>query len=482
MSSPHRSLLELLLPLGRAENALVLGSACPERLRPAVGDAGGELLDLVVVAPGEAERGRAWLDSALDECARRLGRHGIVYLILPRGSRRRARRRLSTGGLAVDGALMHRPDLAGTRELAPLERQAFTRVGGSAPWKRALAGTLFRLGARVALQAASPDVGLVARRPGARRQLAWLDQAGTVAGGARSAVISSSWRPGASSVVLQPLTERGVAPAVAKLDLAGVARAPSEAERLDRFAPAARAAGAAVPEPIAILDLEGVHVLVESRVEGEIAATRLMRRHRLLEDLLGSVCEWLEGWGAATARHHPLTREQLERELVEPAEVVAPLLRDGGAEYLTAMRERCGRLAGAPVPLVATHNDLTMWNVLVADDGGIGVVDWEAAEEGALPLKDFFYLAVDAVAATRGYRDRPAAARDCLAPDGRRAPLVSNLQDRMAAALGVEPELAATALHACWLGHAMNEHRAARPSDARPFLEIVHWLAATLPP
>src|SRR5215213_8227917 len=104
MSSPHRSLLELLLPLGRADHALVLGSACPERLRPGVGDAGGELLDLVVVAPAEAERGRAWLDSALDECARRLARHGIAYLILPRGSRRRAKRRLSARGLAVEGA------------------------------------------------------------------------------------------------------------------------------------------------------------------------------------------------------------------------------------------------------------------------------------------------------------------------------------------------------------------------------------------
>ena len=285
-----------------------------------------------------------------------------------------------------------------------------------------------------------------------------------------------------SSVVLDPFTERGVAPVVAKLDLAGAARAVGEAERLDRMAPAARGAGAAVPEPIASLDLDGVPVLVESRLDGEIAATQLMRRPARLEKVLAAVCLWLEGWGAATARHRPLTRAQLERELLEPAELIAPLLTKGGAAYLAAVRERCARLAGAPVPLVAAHNDLTLWNVLIDGEGGIGVVDWEAAEVEALPLKDFFYLAVDAVAATRGYRDRPGAARECLARDGRRAPLVAGLQARMAATLGVEPELAVTALHACWLGHALNEHRAAGPSDARPFLEIVEWLAATLPP
>ena len=207
-------------------------------------------------------------------------------------------------------------------------------------------------------------------------------------------------------------SRRGVAAVVAKLDLAGAGTAVHEVDCLGPARTAAREAGAAVPEVVATLDLDGVPVLVETRVDGEIAATRLMRRPALLEGLLADVCGWLERWGVATVRQGPLSREQLERELPAPAEAVAPLL-PGGADYLAALRERCDRLAGATVPLCASHNDLTLWNVLLDGDGGIGIVDWEAAEEAAPPLKDFFYAAVDAVAATRGYRDRPAAARDC---------------------------------------------------------------------
>lgn len=479
-SSRRRSVLELLLPRGRAARALVLGSACPERLRPAAGDA-GEPLDLVVVAPDESERRRAWLDRAIDECSTRLDPDGIAYLILPRRARRRAARRLRARGLAIEAAVLHRPDLASSRELVPLQRVAFTEVVGSAPWKRRVVGGLFRVGAGAALRATSPNAALVARRPGARRQIAWLDQAGSAARGAGSAVISSSWRVEASTAVLHPLTKRNVAPVVAKVDLAGPGPAAREGDRLDRLGPAARGAGAAVPDPIASVDLEGVPVLVESRVEGEIAAVRLMRRPALLPDLLEGVCGWLERWEAATARRHQVSLDQLERELLAPAEELAPMLADG-AGYVAELRERCARLAGTHVPFAASHNDLTMWNVLVDDESGIGIVDWEAAEEATLPMKDFFYAAVDAVAATRGYRDRPRAARDCLGPGGERAALVAGLQSRIMTAVGVDPELSVISLHACWLGHALNEHHAARPSDGRPFLQIVEWLAATLPP
>ena len=107
-------------------------------------------------------------------------------------------------GLAVEAAVLHRPDVASPRELVPLEREGATRV--AAPWKRALAGALFRLGAGSALRTAFPGAALVARRPGARQQLAWFEQAGA-SPPARAAVISSSWRPHASSVVVSPLTE-----------------------------------------------------------------------------------------------------------------------------------------------------------------------------------------------------------------------------------------------------------------------------------
>lgn len=481
-----RSLLELLLPRGQAVRAVVLGSACPERLRPVNAGAEGDApLDLVVMAPTVAEGGRAWVAEAIDRCAARLDPDGIAYLLLPRHLRRRARRLLRTHGLALEPAILHLPDLPGTRQLVPLEREpsrhAFTRVVPLVPWKRVTANALFRLGTGAALMAVAPDVALVARRPGARPMLAWLELPGALIGQPHSAVISLSWRSGASSAVLHPFTERGAAPVVAKVALDPAAPASREAERLSRLGPVARQAGARVPELLAVFELQGLPVLLETQVDGEIAAPRLTRRPSLLEGVLVRVCDWLERWQAASSRRRPLPQEQLERELLAPAELLAPMLSNGSA-YLAALRERCARLVGAPVPLVASHNDLTMWNVLVDGDGPPGIIDWEAAEEATLPLKDFFYVAADAVAATGGYANRPRAVQECFARDGEPAALVARLQARLAGSLGLEPDLAAICFQACWVGHAANEHRAARPADGRPFLEIVERLAATLRP
>lgn len=476
----RRSPLELLLPGGCASSALVLGSACPERLRPAAAAPGEGPVDLVVVAPAAAESGRVWLTHAIDECVDRLEPDGVAYLLLDRRDRTSARRLLRERSLFLESPLLHLPDVAATRQLVPLAprpaRYAFKSVVPLVPWKRIAAEIGLRAGAGAALAAAAPDVALVARRPGARPLFEWLGLPGGGGAGRPTAVVSSSARPGATGVVVHPFEHAGPA-VVAKLALDPAALPSHEAERLVTLGPAARQAGAAVPEPLRSFDLHGLRVLVESRIEGDIAAPRLIRRPAGLERVAEDVVGWLERWHAATARRASLTAERLERELLTPAEVVAPLVTRG-ADYLAALRERCERLEGVTVPLAASHNDLTMWNVLVARDGALGVVDWEAAEEATLPLKDFFYAVADAVAATRRYADRPAAVADCFAPGGERAGFVARLRARIASSVELDPDVADACFHACWLGHAANEARSARPSDARPFREIVERLAA----
>jgi hypothetical protein len=119
---------------------------------------------------------------------------------------------------------------------------------------------------------------------------------------------------------------------------------------------------------------------------------------------------------------------------------------------------------------------MTMWNVLLDRGGRLGIVDWEAAEEATLPLKDLFYAVTDAVAATRRYADRPGAVRECFAPDGRHAATAARLQAAGAAAAEASPELVELSFHACWLGHAANERREGDPLDPTPFRDIVQWL------
>jgi hypothetical protein len=117
-----------------------------------------------------------------------------------------------------------------------------------------------------------------------------------------------------------------------------------------------------------------------------------------------------------------------------------------------------------------------MWNVVLVNRGGIGVLDWTEAKEAGLPLGDLFYAIADAASACDGYRSRLDAVRACFLSGGSRAGTVVPLRDRLAAVLGLSPEVTELAFHACWLRHAATEQRSTR-SESGSFLEAARWLA-----
>ncbi|MFP5362540.1 MAG: hypothetical protein ACLGI5_07400 [Thermoleophilia bacterium] len=474
------TLLELLLPAGRARGALVLGAGCPQRLRPR--ECAGGAVDLAVLAPAAGELAApGWLDGAVAESATRLAPDGLLYALLPPGARRRAARALRARGLVVDHATLHLPDVATTSQIVPLRsapaRHALTRVVPLVPWKQTAAGLLLRVGGAGALAATAGPVALLARRPGARPLLEWLFAlTGTAPAPAdASAVISASWRAGGPRVVLQPFPH-GARPVVAKVALDGGGGGDTEATRLERLGAAARSAGADVPRMLVGTRLHDRDVLVETRVEGDVLAPLLIRGRRPLGQALAPVCAWLQAWGVETAAEAVLDGARLEREILAPAAALAPDLPRGG-EYLSYLRARCAAVEGTRVVLTAAHNDLTMWNVLVDADAAVGIVDWEAAEPTTLPLKDFFYATVDAVAATSRYADRPAAYDSCFVSGGGTRDAVTRAGDAMIVALRIVPEVVELSRHACWLGHASDESRSVAPCEPRPFLQIVRKLA-----
>lgn len=481
-STARQSLLELLLPGGCSERTVVLGSGCPARLiRQLPGDDGRAPVDLMVLAPSEAEeRQPGWLCAAVDSGAARLAADGIVYVMVGPGARRATRRLLRTQGLTVDTAVLHLPDVGETRHMVPLEpvaaRHAFRRIVPLVAWKRAAVGALLGLGGASVLSATQNGIGLVARCPGARPLFGWLSVLEGAQGPYRAVVLSASWRPTGPRVVLHPFAASPGRQVVAKVSLDQPVGIVSEGSRLQRLAVAARRAGADVPEPLRTGEVCGATVLLETRVDGQIVAPLLSRRPARLNPVLTRVSEWLEEWQRLTAATGPLSRELLEREILDPARRLAPQL-PGGAEYVAALSLRCDAVEGTTATLTASHNDLTMWNVLIDDRGRLGVVDWEVAEEVTLPLKDFFYASVDAVAATDRYADRPGAYNACFMSRGSSGGTVARLEDSMIAALNIAPEVVELSRHACWLGHALNEAQSSERSAPRPFLEIVRWLA-----
>lgn len=471
------TLLELLLPEGRAAGALVLGSGCPPRLRPATSLTAPADLVLVVPTPQELAQD-GWLEQAVATGSRQLAPDGLAYVVVPARRRRRARRLLYGNGLRAQDAMLHLPDVARSEHVVPVARvpmrHACRHVVPLLAWKRAAAGLLLGLGGGRLLAASAPPVALVARRRDARPLLGWLSALiGAGEAGVRWPVIAASWRTGGPRVIVHPLPPAG-APVVVKLARRGGRGLAAEAERLTRLGSGARGAGADVPLALRSGRVGDWDVLVQTRLEGDLLAPLLMRDPARLNRSLAAVCAWLEGWGARTAVRTPLTAALLDREVLRPAAALAPQL-DGGADYLAHLRRLCAGAVGTTAPLTASHNDLTMWNVLVGGASPVGIVDWEVAQESTLPMRDFPYAVVDALAATRGYRDRPGAARAAFDPGGEHAAAVAALRRRQLRALDVAPGIAELSFHACWIGHALNEQAAA--GGTLPFRAIVQRLA-----
>jgi hypothetical protein len=326
--------------------------------------------------------------------------------------------------------------------LVPAERGAVRWALGAVP--ASARGRLAALAPGWALARAAPAA--IARPPGSRPLAAWLRAHG----------------PG-TSVVAAPGTAfllDGERPRLAAKVGAGppARRELTEARALAELGPAARAAGAAVPEVVEEGELAGRPLLVTTGVEGRPASALLAESPDRRDALVARIADWLLRWNLATATEAVVSRELLERELLAPARAV-----DLAGSYVAEL-ERMGHAAeGRAVKLVAAHNDLTIANVLVARDGRLGVVDWDTAAPRALPLTDLFYAVADAEAATRGFANRSAVTSE-------------EHEQRFKDALGLDDAVADLCFHACWLRHAANE--SLREQQTRPFLEIARMVAA----
>jgi hypothetical protein len=365
----------------------------------------------------------------------RLPPDGVALLRLPARARRAIARE---GGLELGPAVL---EIGG--RLVPAERGAVRWALGAVVGSAR--GRLAALAPGWALALAAPAA--IARPPGSRPLAAWLR-----ARGSGTSVVAA--RGGA--FLLDGERVRLAAKAGAGLP---ARRELTEGLALAQLGPAARAAGADVPEVVEEGELGGRPLLVTTGVEGRPASVLPAERPGRRDALVERIADWLLRWNVATAAETTLSRELLEREVLAPARAVGASVPE--------LEQLARTVEGRPVKLVAAHNDLTTANVLVARDGRLAVVDWDTAAPRTLPLTDLLYALADAEAATRGFADRLGAVPS--------EPGEHELRFRHA--LGVDDAVADLCFHACWLRHAANE--SLRPEEStRPFLEIARTIAA----
>jgi hypothetical protein len=238
-----------------------------------------------------------------------------------------------------------------------------------------------------------------------------------------------------------------------------------EERALRAIGPGAADAGARVPLVLG----SDAGLLATAALTGEHAHDVLRREPRRLSDVVEQVLAWLVAWRERSSTERELGAADVDRLLLAPARELAAQLDRG---YVAWLDGAFGALAGRRCTLSAAHHDLTMFNVML-DGARLGVLDWEAATEDALPFADAPYAVVDAEAAAHGYVDRVAAFERVFgAPESALCARVRVLADTATA----DRLACSAAFHAGWLAHAVNDLR--RHGSGGEFVRIAARLSA----
>jgi phosphotransferase family enzyme len=459
-ATPMPSALEFFHPDGPGRRVSVHGAGPAAALVPAPAPGAAASPDLVLLAPTRGERtDGAWSEQAA-RVASTVANDGLV--VAPHPSRR-LRSRLAAAGLEPAARLLHVPDLPQSRYVFPLggpaARFALEQLVPLGRAKRAAARALALSG----VSAIAPT-SVIFRRRGARPLFDWLSGVAAPTE-ARTAIVSSSWRPHGATV-LHRFGAAHTPDAVVKLG----GGAAEEARALGLLGAEARTAEVDVPAVLATGTRAGLPLIAETPVAGSPASGLLRGSPARAAGLLRGLFRWLEAWNAATAAPRPFGRPDGERLLLGPARRLAPGLADADA-HLSRLDRLVEACTGRPIPFVAAHNDLTAANVLVDEKDRLGIVDWEHAAPDCLPLGDLAYAVADVAAAVGGSRNRPE--EFAFAPGGALAGLTRELLHGAARSLGIEAPAVELCLEACWLRHADNELRKLDGQGERPFLSIL---------
>ena len=241
-------------------------------------------------------------------------------------------------------------------------------------------------------------------------------------------------------------------------------RLRNEADGLRSIAALEPIDGLVVPGVVAAGDVGRLVAVIETVVPGRPFTGRLDRSRAAA---VGPVIDVFGRLGAASAHGAPPSDVAAALQRLLDAYVATFAPAEPARARLAALVDRVER-SPDPIPLVAQHGDPHIGNVLVTDDGRIGLLDWESFDPDGLPLWDAFHFLLGAVVRLgRSWvpRRRLSIAARNLVDVG---PLTDLFLDSVAAYrahLAVAPELLETLFAFCWIHRALKESTRRRPDD-----------------
>ncbi len=267
-----------------------------------------------------------------------------------------------------------------------------------------------------------------------------------------------------------------------------LARVDESAAALDREAANLRAVQASrpdrlggVPQVLFSHKWAGQTVLGETILTGRPLYTMLRRAN--YRDLAMKVTEWLADLAGHTP---PCAHSDWWDRLVETS--VGEFERNFGRVLdpakLQATRTVLATLGD--LPLVYEQRDCSPWNILIACDGELVILDWESAEPRGLPVLDLVYFLtylsffLDGAMDSQRFRESYQTALDPATFTGR---VVAECQQHYLARVGLDPDVLRPLRLLTWLIHSQSEYQQLAtegtgqpdPSDLRRSLFVSLW-------
>jgi hypothetical protein len=212
-----------------------------------------------------------------------------------------------------------------------------------------------------------------------------------------------------------------------------------------------------VPHVIFFQDGASQTALGETVLTGEPLFRRLRR------DNYGDLALKMTAWLADLAGHAPARpRAEWWQRLVE---ATLTDFEQSFGSILDPERLRATRAVLATMgdlPLVCEQRDCSPWNVLIAPDGKLVVLDWESAEPRGLPALDLIYFLtylaffLDGAMETGRFRESYRAALDPATFTGG---VLAECQSRYLTLTGIDFEALRPLRLLAWIIHSRSEYR-----------------------
>ena len=236
-----------------------------------------------------------------------------------------------------------------------------------------------------------------------------------------------------------------------------------------------------VPRILFLQKWAGQIVLGETALTGRPLHTVL--RRDTCRDLALKVTEWLT---TLAEQATPCPRSDWWEQLIETTvdefeQNFGRVIDPAKVQATRAILATLGDL-----PLVCEQRDCSPWNVLIADDGELVILDWESAEPRGLPLLDLIYFLtyliffLDGALESQRFTESYRAMLDPTAFTGR---IVADCQQLYLDCVGLDPSVLRPLRLLTWLIHSRSEYqrfateRAGQPdpADLRRSLFVSLW-------